>query len=60
MTDGLKQALLKEKIVNDSQFCHPGRRIHDNVLTLKFLMEITIKSKNEKEKNNINTNEDDL
>ena len=60
MTDRLKQALLKEKIVNDSQFCHPGRRIHDNVLTLKFLMEMTIKSKKEKEKNNINTNEDDL
>lgn len=44
-TERLKNVLVKEKIVDESQYCHPERKIHENVLTLQLLIK---QSKDEK------------
>jgi hypothetical protein len=46
MTERMKKVLLEENIINKSQYCHPGRKIHENVLSLKLIIE---SSQNEKE-----------
>ena len=39
MTLRMKKCLSKNNIINENQFCHPGRLIHDNVHTLRLLIE---------------------
>jgi hypothetical protein len=45
MTERIKKVLLDEEIIDKSQFCHPNRKIHENVLTLDLLIRKTIKNK---------------
>ena len=39
MTRRIKKVLMKDKLINENQFSHPGRMIHENVHTLKLLIE---------------------
>ncbi len=39
MTSRIKKVLLKDNLINEYQFSHPGRLIHDNVHTLNLLIE---------------------
>ena len=47
MTNRLKKILIKESIISENQFCHPGRLIHENVLTLKTIVDFSIERKKE-------------
>ena len=38
MVERLKVILEKEDIINYSQFCHPGRKIHENIMTLNLII----------------------
>ena len=48
MTTRIKKCLSKHLIINENQFCHPGRIIHENIHTLNFLIE-----REKKEKDNL-------
>lgn len=39
MTTRIKQVLSENLVINNFQFCHPGRLIHENVHTLRLLIE---------------------
>jgi len=39
MNTRLKKCLAKEHIISGNQYCHPGRLIHENILTMKMLVE---------------------
>eukprot|EP01091_Cochliopodium_minus_P010850 TRINITY_DN2972_c0_g2_i10.p1 TRINITY_DN2972_c0_g2~~TRINITY_DN2972_c0_g2_i10.p1 ORF type:complete len:358 (+),score=91.08 TRINITY_DN2972_c0_g2_i10:503-1576(+) len=39
MTQRIKQCLLKNNLISENQFCHPGRLIHDNVHAVNLLVE---------------------
>ena len=39
MTTRIKKCLINQNVIRESQFCHPGRLIHENVHTLNLLVE---------------------
>ncbi len=39
MTTRIKQVLSQNVLINEFQFCHPGRLIHENIHTLRLLIE---------------------
>ena len=39
MTIRIKKCLANKSVINPNQFCHPGRIIHENILTLNLLVE---------------------
>ena len=39
MTTRIKKCLINQNVISESQFCHPGRLIHENVHTLNLLVE---------------------
>ena len=39
MTQRIKECLLKNNLISDNQFCHPGRLIHENIHTVNLLID---------------------